>query len=754
MASSTDRIELILGGWTDPGLKEPNQDAFLVNEGLGLAVVCDGVSTGGGGDIAAVLTVQQIETFLQLSAGRRLGKRLLRAVEVANDSLKVFRGEGARPGIGRSGKGLELPDMKTTVVALAAGRYGLELCWAGDSRCYRYRNGHLEALTKDDAQSEGGGAITSAIGGLRSFGPNYTVVSEVEAGDLFLLCTDGLYKRDRTLGKTRALLEVKQREIAACAGEGGSGPSGELRRIVGEASRQLVNQVEPGKPRAETGSDDNIAVVLAYVHSVPSRSGVNLDEDTRDPQQENAGVGGSGGSWIPPEPPAPPGRPPGGRPGLPPPPVPVAPPISPPSPPRRRLPFKLVAASVIVLALLLAAGVGLWKWWNTAPKPPDIGKEVDNDLKQWPYDGQCEMLARNFLQGNLDGENAARERELLHQCRSRYLGHFDSLLAKKTTGGKTERQKKETAPPEIAKDLKNPGDVWLRRYAICWHGERKTSSGVPAKAGGNAKASPPPDPRTRLFKAMRWVLEGVEEPEEQAQTKKPQKQAQIVVRWLGTDGSYGNETWMKGNEKKCWEAISKGLKDQAKFPAGKIQLVGLELGKLVPTPTPTRTFTPPPTFTPTPTLTPTQRANTPRPTFTPTCTKTPWPTRTPPLTPTRLEPTKKTQPSPLVSTATAAPIPVLTPSPCEELLRRLREYVTSPSRKTQLRVQRLLINNLGSLNKNCKVVSSLTNPPRRGVPPLLYGERLHVQIWTKVQDHKTDYQGQIDAMSSRAGGQQ
>src|SRR6185295_10768276 len=101
--------------------------------------------------------------------------------------------------------------MGTTVVAAAFSSETSELCvaHAGDSRCYRLRDGKLEQLTRDhslvsDALLERPdlsstdlaylpkNVITRALG----IGPTVDVdvrIEQVQVGDLFLLCSDGLH---------------------------------------------------------------------------------------------------------------------------------------------------------------------------------------------------------------------------------------------------------------------------------------------------------------------------------------------------------------------------------------------------------------------------------------------------------------------------------------------------------------------------------------------------------------------------------
>ena len=100
--------------------------------------------------------------------------------------------------------------MGTTIVALklAAGAY--DIAWVGDSRAYLMRGNMLRQLTKDHSLVQrlvDAGEITAAearshpqrnvitrvLGGLsNSRAMPESVSGQVEAGDVFLLCSDGL----------------------------------------------------------------------------------------------------------------------------------------------------------------------------------------------------------------------------------------------------------------------------------------------------------------------------------------------------------------------------------------------------------------------------------------------------------------------------------------------------------------------------------------------------------------------------------
>ena len=182
------------GGASDVGaLRRHNQDAWSASPGSGLWLVADGMGGAAAGDVASRLAIEEVGRLVAN------GTPLPDAVAAAHDAI------AAAPAAGRGSAG-----MGTTLVALrlAGGRY--ELAWVGDSRIYRLRSGQLVQLTRDhslvqdmvdDGQITAAEArshpqrniITRALGALSSPAPRVDRrEGSVQAGDVFLLCTDGL----------------------------------------------------------------------------------------------------------------------------------------------------------------------------------------------------------------------------------------------------------------------------------------------------------------------------------------------------------------------------------------------------------------------------------------------------------------------------------------------------------------------------------------------------------------------------------
>ncbi len=203
------------GARTDVGRKrEHNEDTFLVNEDLGLYVVCDGMGGHAGGETASRLAAQTIEREL-LSARLRgddpfksdkpladtaLASALREAIEGA--CAAVFRTSRANP---------ELAGMGTTCISLLIKGEQAVLGHVGDSRAYLLREGEIYQLTEDHSlvneQIRAGllsleEARKSRLKNVitRSVGFEEDVLVDLmglatRAADRFLLCSDGLSNR-------------------------------------------------------------------------------------------------------------------------------------------------------------------------------------------------------------------------------------------------------------------------------------------------------------------------------------------------------------------------------------------------------------------------------------------------------------------------------------------------------------------------------------------------------------------------------
>lgn len=187
-------------GITDRGaVRSQNQDAFAVRELASdrlLAVVCDGMGGARAGNVASTMTVDAFfEVFDQCQGDDKY--RLEQASIQAND--KVFM---------RAVTDEDCIGMGTTLVAaLISGDQALVMN-VGDSRAYRVNESGITQITRDhslveDLVSSGQlsreearnhpkkNLITRALGCEPQLRADIFPV-HIEAGDYFLLCSDGL----------------------------------------------------------------------------------------------------------------------------------------------------------------------------------------------------------------------------------------------------------------------------------------------------------------------------------------------------------------------------------------------------------------------------------------------------------------------------------------------------------------------------------------------------------------------------------
>jgi len=195
-------------GETDIGLmRENNEDCIdwhlSTRADSALAIIADGVGGFSGGEIASRLAVDHArETICKTinndslswhAESARMVWRVMDAVADANQAIYNVRSNN--PEIGRMGT--------TLVMALA---FGENLCIAhvGDSRCYRLRDGELTQLTLDHSMAQElcstgivgkntayRNVLTRTLGVERCVDPDVTMQTTY-AGDIFLLCSDGL----------------------------------------------------------------------------------------------------------------------------------------------------------------------------------------------------------------------------------------------------------------------------------------------------------------------------------------------------------------------------------------------------------------------------------------------------------------------------------------------------------------------------------------------------------------------------------
>jgi PPM family protein phosphatase len=232
--------------------RENNEDSIEVKQfpDLIVSIVADGMGGQAAGEIASKRAIEIIPRELRKNLAAHLNadgvKAVLRkAIVQANEEIMAM---------GALDK--DMKNMGTTVV-MAVWRKGSEMYVAGvgDSRCYLVRGGKIQQLTTDHSLAQAlveAKTISAAEAKEHRFknvlwkylgskevgeGPEVQVV-QVQPGDRFLLCTDGL----SGVVQDEQLLEfiAKQGDMQSCA----------------EGLGQLA---------LEAGSRDNVSCIMVEV---------------------------------------------------------------------------------------------------------------------------------------------------------------------------------------------------------------------------------------------------------------------------------------------------------------------------------------------------------------------------------------------------------------------------------------------------------------------------------------------------------
>lgn len=158
-----------------------NEDKYLVEEGLGLYLVCDGLSEAPAGEVAARIAAEALEGFIAQADEKvdlEMGWIAQDVVENAMEEAlaALARAEQDDP---------RLDGLATTVTMLLAHRNFGVIGHRGDSRAYLVRHAHANQLTVDHELTETAGNQGDRFADFDLF----SVL--LKPNDMIILCTDG-----------------------------------------------------------------------------------------------------------------------------------------------------------------------------------------------------------------------------------------------------------------------------------------------------------------------------------------------------------------------------------------------------------------------------------------------------------------------------------------------------------------------------------------------------------------------------------
>jgi len=242
-------------------VRSHNEDSIAADAAAGLAVLADGMGGYNAGEVASGIAVAMISAEIRkalagidgaldvATAERLIGEHAVRANRAI---FQAAQNQSQYAGMG------------TTLVVALWHDNSLVVGHIGDSRLYRFRDGKLEQMTRDHSllqEQIDSGLITREQARhsqnknlvTRAVGIDPEVEAEVhsypvEAGDIYLLCSDGLNDMvaDEDMQSTLSSLQAN----------------------LPLAAQQLVQQAN------DNGGRDNVSVILVRVlKSFPARSG-------------------------------------------------------------------------------------------------------------------------------------------------------------------------------------------------------------------------------------------------------------------------------------------------------------------------------------------------------------------------------------------------------------------------------------------------------------------------------------------------
>lgn len=240
-------MKLLAYALTDVGRKrEHNEDSFLCAPEVGLFAVADGMGGHQAGERASRMAVERLREGLSLPPLDASRDEVLAALRgaMAHAGAAIFDAAQRDP---------DLQGMGTTLTALLLHGRRAFVAHVGDSRAYLYRDGKVLQLTDDHSwvqeqvraglltarearESRFRHIITRSVGFEREVQADGEIWP-LQAGDCFLLCSDGL---------SNYLEEADLQRVLSTS-------------FYRHAPRRLVDLAN------DRGGDDNITVVVIHV---------------------------------------------------------------------------------------------------------------------------------------------------------------------------------------------------------------------------------------------------------------------------------------------------------------------------------------------------------------------------------------------------------------------------------------------------------------------------------------------------------
>lgn len=210
-------------------VRELNEDNYCARETSGFWAVADGMGGHAHGEWASAVLVEKLQ---EAELPERFEEACRAVAERMYSANETIYAEAVKRG----------KQMGSTIVALLVQGRRFAVFWVGDSRCYLLRGGTMHQLSRDhsqvqemvdrgmlrpeDAEGHPMGHVLARAVGVRPTLHVDAIEDEIEPGDIFLLCTDGLhgYVGDEEIRRllSRASPEETSRGLVALTLERGA----------------------------------------------------------------------------------------------------------------------------------------------------------------------------------------------------------------------------------------------------------------------------------------------------------------------------------------------------------------------------------------------------------------------------------------------------------------------------------------------------------------------------------------------------
>jgi protein phosphatase len=221
---------------SEKGKRQNNEDYIFPSSELAspnqrLFIVCDGVGGSEKGEIASELACDSFETYFNTfleeeNPSEEFINKAIRYTEARFDEYIKHNPE--------------TQGMATTFTLLYIGNDGITAAYAGDSRIYQFRDGKIIFKTEDhrlvnswvklgkiteeeaDAHPQKNVITRAIVGSEHITSADVQLITDIESGDLFFLCTDGVTESftdkelTEILNKRNNCEEIKDAIVERC----------------------------------------------------------------------------------------------------------------------------------------------------------------------------------------------------------------------------------------------------------------------------------------------------------------------------------------------------------------------------------------------------------------------------------------------------------------------------------------------------------------------------------------------------------